>query len=142
MGATPKHILVPTDFSDCAERALDYACTLAQKLEATVHVVTAIGDLLVKRSARAAGPFENLIADKYDALEALVRARRAFVTIDTPIVKDADPRIAILEAADDVGADLIVMGTHGRSGIARAFLGSVAEEVVRRAACPVVTVRS
>lgn len=67
-------------------------------------------------------------------------AREAGLTVRT-LVKTGAPHEVIVAAADELGADLIVLGTHGRGGINRALLGSVADRVVRLAACPVVTVR-
>jgi nucleotide-binding universal stress UspA family protein len=68
--------------------------------------------------------------------------RRGAVQFGAPIIEAADPRDLILAAAARVDADLIVMGTHGRRGLSRFVLGSVAEDVVRRSPCPVLAVRS
>ena len=74
-------------------------------------------------------------------LEKLAGARSALAKFGRLIVLPGDARDAILQVADEIHADMIVMGTHGRRGISHLVLGSVAEEIVRRATCPVVTVR-
>ena len=140
---TPKQILVPIDFSEHSTRALDYACALAVKLEATVHVVTALGALLPELSvALTDAMIADLTAARRRALHDLVTARRATCPFGLIAVRSGDARDAILEAARQCHADLIVMGTHGRHGLARLVIGSVAESIVRRAACPVLTVRA
>lgn len=139
---TPQSILVPTDFSAGAETALDYACALAVKLGATVHVVNALGASLPELGVAMSQPMIDKLVDGHRAaLAKLVDPRRAQATIGTTLVRSGDARDAILEAAKIVGADLIVMGTHGRRGLSRFVLGSVTEDVLRRADCPVLAVR-
>ena len=141
----PKNILVPTDLSPHAEEALDYACELAVKLDATVHLVNVIGipalgvpELGV---AVTSTMIDSMIAENQKALDALV-ARHREARIGQVLMKTGDARDMIDQTAQEVGADLIVMGTHGRRGFSRALLGSVAETVVRTAPCPVLTIRS
>jgi nucleotide-binding universal stress UspA family protein len=136
----PKTILVPIDFSASSDRALDYACELASRCGATVHLLHSIGPALADLPLA-----EHVAADMMrasaDALKALADARASTARISPPFVKIADPRDAILAVARELPADLIVMGTHGRRGVARLMLGSVAEETVRRAPCAVLTLR-
>jgi nucleotide-binding universal stress UspA family protein len=137
----PKNILVPTDFSECATRALDYACELAQKLDATVHLVHSFGPgspemNLVLTSVM----IDTMRSGAAQALESLA-AGRSNVRFGNLDVVRGDPRDNILEVAQTLRADLIVIGTHGRRGFARVVLGSVAEHVLRRADCPVITLR-
>lgn len=136
-------ILVPVDFSQCSEQALDYAVELADKLGAAVHLLSVIGipsygvpELGVGVTATM---MDNLIADNQAALDALARPRK--LDSKNVIIRAGDARDVILQTAEELGADLIVMGTHGRRGISRALLGSVAEMVVRTAPVPVLTVR-
>jgi nucleotide-binding universal stress UspA family protein len=141
----PRTILVPTDLSEGAEEALDYACELGAKLGATIHLLNVIGipamgvpELGVALTSTV---IDSLIEDNQRSLDALVAAKRTKCTIGQALLKTGDARDAINETAKELGADLIVMGTHGRRGISRALLGSVAETVVRSAPCPVLTVR-
>jgi nucleotide-binding universal stress UspA family protein len=140
----PKLILVPVDFSAHAERALDYACELASKVGATVRLVHAVATppsgLQV---ALSEGILEGLVKEHREALDKLVAARQGSVTASfgAGTVEVGDPRDAIVATAAAVKADLIVMGTHGRRGLSRVVMGSVAEDVVRHAPCPVLVVR-
>jgi nucleotide-binding universal stress UspA family protein len=136
----PQTILVATDFSAHAEAALDLAISLADKLGAKITLLNVIGvpTLADVGVAVASTMIDRVIAENSEALDLL--ARRAAVPIDTQI-KIGDARDTIVETAQALGADLIVMGTHGRRGLGRLALGSIAESVVRIAPCPVLTVR-
>jgi glycine betaine transporter len=141
----PTNILVPIDFSEYSERALDYAVALAGKLDAKVHLVNVIGipalgvpELGV---AISAGMMDSIVKSNQAALDKLAETRRTKASIGSVILRTGDARELILGACAEVGADLIVMGTHGRRGVSRALLGSVAESVVRTAPCPVLTIR-
>lgn len=141
-GMLPTNILVPTDFSPCAEHALDYACALAAKLGAKLHIVNAIGGVFPDLPVALTDQMLTSIRDSSTtALARLVDARRAGVSFGEVRVIEGDARDVILQAATDVHADLIVIGTHGRRGLSRLLLGSVAEHILRRAPCPVLTVR-
>ncbi len=142
----PKSILVPTDLSDGAEQALDYACELAKALGATVHLVNVIGipalGVPELGLALTSTVIDQILMDNQSAIDKLAEPRRAAgVAIGQVLLKTGDARDLINQTAIELGADLIVMSTHGRSGITRALLGSVAETVVRSAPCPVLTVR-
>ena len=138
----PTNILVPVDFSACAERALDYACDLAGKLGARIHVINAIGAALPELSVALTDQMiSSLRHDNAAALDQLIEPRRKKAAFGEVTVVDNDARDAILQAARAVSADLIVIGTHGRRGLTRVLLGSVAEDVLRRAPCPVLAVR-
>jgi nucleotide-binding universal stress UspA family protein len=137
-----ENILVPTDFSPCSEQALDYALELAEKLGANVQLLHVIGipsygvpELGVGITATM---MDNLIADNQAALDELARTRKG---IGQTLVRAGDARDVILQTAEELKADLIVMGTHGRRGLSRALLGSVAEMIVRTSPVPVLTVR-
>jgi universal stress protein A len=139
---TPANILVPYDFSAHSERALDYACSLAAKLGARIHLAHAIGAGLPELSAVLT---DSMIAtmreQSLSELGKVATAREGIATFGKVMVEPGDARDGILTAARDCAADLIVMGSHGRRGISRLVLGSVAEEIVRRAPCPVLVVR-
>jgi nucleotide-binding universal stress UspA family protein len=137
-------ILVPTDGSDHARRAAEQAFSIAEALDATVHVL-GVADLY-----EAAGPFDaggvsqdfvERIADESRAHVDDVAEMATGVSVETH-VEIGTPRKAILTFADEYGADLIGMGTHGRSGVRRLVAGSVAEHVVRHADVPVLTARA
>lgn len=140
----PNKILVPTDFSEPSNAALEYAVTLAEKLGAGVHVVHAFelpivgfpdGTLTITAEMAS-----RIIDAAQKALDDLVEKYSARGFQLTTSLEQADPRDGVLAAAKKAGADLIVMGTHGRRGISRALIGSVAEGVVRRSTVPVLTV--
>lgn len=143
----PKNILVPTDLSEGAEEALDYACELATKIGATVHLLNVIGipalgvpELGV---ALTSTMIDSIIEENQNAIDALANAKRAAgcALIGNVLLKTGDARDVIDQTAKELDADLIIMGTHGRRGFSRMLLGSVAESVVRTAPCAVLTVR-
>lgn len=145
MPSLPSHILVPTDFSPSSEHALDYACDLAAKLGATVHVlnVVEIPALGVPElgAAMTADVIDHMLKDNEAELARTCREHATKAQLGPPLMRTGDARDVILHTADEVHADLIVMATHGRRGISRALIGSVAEMVVRLAPIPVLTVR-
>jgi nucleotide-binding universal stress UspA family protein len=140
----PKHILVPTDLSEGAEYALDYACELARLLGAQVHLlnVITIPALGVPELgvALTASMIDQLVVDNQAAIDQLALTH-CTKERGQAMVRTGDARDVINQTAKELGIDLIVMGTHGRRGISRALLGSVAETVVRSAPCAVLTVR-
>lgn len=133
-----KRILVPVDFSTCSNKALQYALPFARQFKADVvllHVVVphpAVPELgPVDMEAMSDGRAE------LDTLTEKVRARNRC----TALLRVGDPAREIVEAARESGADLIILSTHGRTGLAHVLLGSTAERVVRHARCPVLVVR-
>ncbi len=142
--ALPKIILVPTDLSPCAELALDYAVELAAKLDARIQLLNVV-DLHGFGIDYGVVLVEDVIASLREgnqrSLEKLVAARSTRVAFATPRVELGDPRMTIVDTAAMLPADLVVMGTHGRRGVTRLLLGSVAEAVSRSAPCPVLLVR-
>lgn len=141
-----KRILVATDFSVAAETALDDAIALASTLGARIYLVHAyqlpvVGfpdGVLVPVSAIASG----IVTSAEKALAACVARHRESSVEIAPLLRQADPREAVLAVAKEVSADLVIMGTHGRQGLARAIIGSVAESVVRSSPVPVMTVHA
>ncbi len=142
----PKNILVPTDLSEGAEEALDYAIELAAKLGAQIHVLNVVGipalGIPELGLAMAAATIDTVVVENQRALDELAARKSGTVTFGQVMLRTGDAKNTILQAAQEVGADLIVMGTHGRRGVKRALLGSIAEVVVRTASCPVLTVRT
>jgi universal stress protein A len=142
-----RSILVPTDFSAASERAVGYARALAATLGASVHLVHVLDRLLSPELAwaapaiEAAAIHERLYQEgrsKLAAVAATVEQSRVPATSE---VRSGAPAAEIIQAAVDYGADLIIMATHGRSGLSHLVLGSVAEQVIRHARCPVLAVR-
>ena len=138
---TLNHILVPHDFGDTSKTAMDYAIALARMFSAVLDV------LHVSDRAEPVIPAE-FPRELYDDLETTVRERLLTITnLDetTPSLdfhlRSGTAHAEILRFAREQRTDLIVMGTHGRGGVAHAVMGSVAEKVVRTAPCPVLTVR-
>ena len=134
-------ILVPTDGSEEMVRVMDYASELAEAHDATIHIVYAIhtasfASLPMETSWETVG---SLLREEGET--ALDAAKRQASTdrIETALV-EGPPSREIVEYAIQSGCDLIVMGTHGRGGLNRLLLGSVAERVVRSAPIPVMTV--
>lgn len=141
----PTHLLLPIDFSDSSTEALDYALALAEKLGAKITVMHAYETPMF---GYPEGAFitpevvQQMASSAQTALDAVIAQHSGRGVAMVPFLHNGDPRESIVTVAGELHADLIVMGTHGRRGIARALLGSVAEYVVRTAACPVLTVRS
>ena len=139
-----KHILVPTDLSEYADYALDYAIALAQKLQArltllyVIHLTPlAMGDIGV-----GLVPYlDEMGADAQQRMQALLnRVHQEGLQGETAVVQGV-PFQTIIDMAGDRDVDMIVMGTHGRTGLTHALMGSVAEKVVRLAPCPVLVTR-
>jgi nucleotide-binding universal stress UspA family protein len=141
-----KSVLVPVDFSDSSRTALDRAAALAEKLGAQVHLlhVWELPEALPREElesasgAHLASVLEKLAHDGLAAFTAEARARN--IPIQSASVEGGVTWRSIVRAAETAPHDLVVMGTHGRKGFARALLGSVTERVVRYAPCPVLSV--
>jgi nucleotide-binding universal stress UspA family protein len=136
-----KKILCPVDFDDNSMIALDAAAELARENDATLYLlhvvfnpVGAPGFPLEPRPVVSEEPSKL-------QLEDLARGRLKEKTRHEVLVKIGKPAEVINETAEEIGADLVVMSTHGREGVARFFLGSVAEHVVRGSTRPVLTIR-
>lgn len=144
-----RRILFPTDFSRRSERSLDMALEVADRFEAELHMLHAIvlhADDPNDPAHLFPDPEEirqrlEEIADRRMATSIASRGERGVQVIRSRR-RGISTAPVILEHADEIGADLIVMSTHGRRGIEHVLLGSVTEEVVRLAACPVLTVRA
>jgi len=138
-------ILVPFDFSPAAESALTWAADLNKSTGGgPLHIVRAINARPVgtaEANLQALVPNEAEIAELEDKMVAAARARDARATAKV-LVKLSAVGDIILDAARAENADLIVMGTHGRTGVRRLLLGSVAEHLLRHADCPVVSVHA
>ena len=139
-------ILVPMDFSSHASAALKLAVRMARDSGATVHVLHAYALPLALNSPYPVKIPETVLeALREEAArkleESLATVRDSGVKLESHLVH-ASPAAGICEAAEELGADLIVMGTRGLTGLAHVLLGSVAERTLRVAPCPVLTVKS
>jgi len=137
-----KSIVVPTDFGEAANGAIDLAIELGAKFGSKLTLVHAF-TLPVTDGAYGAGlswPIDDLAAAAKTELDCTLRRVRERYPAAEGFVVCGDPCSQILDAIETSGADLVVMGTHGRRGLSRVFLGSVAEKVVRLSPVPVVTV--
>jgi nucleotide-binding universal stress UspA family protein len=139
------HVLIATDFSPTAEHALAHGIALAQRFHSKVTIVHAFSIPLVSPAAGAVVPNEDVVLALSEAanknLDALVaRVREKGVEVEG-MLRVGFPDDEVLAAAEVRGTSLIVVGTHGRRGVRRLLLGSVAENIVRRAKVPVLVVR-
>lgn len=131
-------ILFPTDFSHCGDAALHFATSLARDSGAKLLIVH------VEEPPVAYGGGEMYYGMPEPATEDLKKMLEDIKPTDPEVPYEhhlitGDPSTAVARLAESEGVDLIVMGTHGRTGFSRLLMGSVAEAVVRRAPCPVLT---
>lgn len=136
-------ILVPTDFSDCSRSALKQAERLAKALGEKILLVHVIDPVsyYVSESLQWADLYERFATTVQPLLNGLIQeVEKESLEISAELVQGA-PYQEIVRKAEEVKVDLIVMGTHGRTGLPHFFLGSVAVRVLRMAPCPVLTVK-
>src|SRR5262245_9131051 len=139
-----KRILCPVDFSDSSSRALDHAAALTRWYDSTLtvlHVVPTFEPVPVRGDLGY--PLQLVTPLTREEVVAAIRRHldvAGFPRDVVPTARDGAPSITIIDEALTTKADLIVMGTHGRSGFQRLLLGSVTERVLREAPCPVLTV--
>ena len=142
---TITRILVPTDFGSASAAALDYARELAAATGATVYLLHVVDDIAARFTEfpfAQLGEIQTSTEESAKAqLDDLARTSRFQTPPHTAVLTSTSPASAIVGYAADERVDLIVMGTHGRGPVARMFLGTVADRVVRSAPCPVLTVR-
>lgn len=141
-------IVVPTDFSEHSDHAMRYARTLASEPGVSLHLLHVVDMPIVPVLWSADLYVPDLATREVEAIKdaerRLDRERAALaeqgVSVSTAVVLGHAAR-AITEHASEIGADLVVMSTHGRTGLAHLAMGSVAEQVVRTAPCPVLSLR-
>jgi nucleotide-binding universal stress UspA family protein len=136
---TPPQILVATDFSDGSEEAIAHAIDLAKQLGASLEILHVI-ELGVEDpfGGNVLGVDHRTAVDRM--LERLVQRAETAGLVCMGKIVDGNAAAEIPARARQIGARLIVVGTHGRTGLAHVVMGSIAERVVRHAACPVLTV--
>jgi universal stress protein A len=143
-----KHILAPIDFSADSLNALTYARDLAKQFRAELSILHVVDQTYLAGTPElsVANPqLARILDEQYRACDAQLERLSADIKKTgqrcRTLVKRGVPSLVIAATAKKMGADLIVMGTHGRTGLAHMLIGSVAERVVRSAHCPVLTVR-
>ena len=141
-----RRILCPTDFSDFSRRALDYAVAIAGWYQSTITVLHVFSTAPVAASAPGATDHEPIVLTRADRDQMLVEMQR-FIEVKPAegipveaMIREGSAASEILNQAVALSADLLVIGTQGRSGFERLLLGSVTEQVLRTAACPVLSV--
>ncbi len=137
-----RRVLLGTDLGHTSELATDRAFDLARRHGADLLVVSVIDPGDLRQTASRVGIRWDQVRDgRHEAAQALVARGRAMGVAVSFLVWTGDPGESIVSAAEAEGADLVVVGTHGRGTIGRLLLGSVSDHVVRNASCPVLVVR-
>jgi nucleotide-binding universal stress UspA family protein len=144
MDTPARRLVVPTDFSETADRALSKAIEMARALPARISLVHVFSPVVVLPPpidmVSLSTVFPRAQEKMEEALELrAAQVREAGVDCDTELV-EGSPHVEIVAFAEKVNAELIVVGTHGRGGLAHAVLGSVTERVIHRTTCPVLVV--
>ena len=140
-----QRILCPVDFSECSRQAAAYAVMIAGRWGASVTALNVLPPIPASLPAGGAGLFPSFaftpedLQEFRDEVDSFVRGTGIDVPLD-PVVAEGDAVEVITHMAGHLPADLLVMGTHGRSGLDRLVLGSVTEKMLRKAPCPVLTV--
>jgi nucleotide-binding universal stress UspA family protein len=149
---TFKHILIPTDFSESANKAIDYALPIAKQFQSRLSLIHVYEPIIYYADAPIGMPDvveieQNIRTSAEDSLRLIVdqhikprEAEYGPIAVERILVQ-GKPYLEILRAAFERRVDLIVLSTHGRSGLEHILMGSVTEKVVRKAPCPVLTVR-
>lgn len=139
-------LLVPVDFSDCSLRALDYALALAEQFGSKIILLHIVEPAVYPENYLVASPAldetnQNLLESARERLLALSQKRIGHRVPAETLARMGRAHSEIPDTAKALGADLIILGTHGYTGLKHVLLGSTAERVVRHAPCPVLTVR-
>jgi len=140
-----KNILFPIDFSECSEKVFPFALEMAQKFDAKLHLLFVARDISYLSTVDVAWELlRNTVAEVARAGENRMEAfcdkqLSAFPNYESKVVT-GDPADEIVKFANEQGIDLIVMGTHGRKGLDRTLMGSVADHVIKNASVPVFTI--
>jgi nucleotide-binding universal stress UspA family protein len=137
-------IVHPTDFSAASEYAFKLACSLARDHQSrliVLHVVTTLGPELITHGEAESQLEPETYQQRLWADLRSVRPADPAIAVEYQLA-EGDPAAEIVRAAQETAADLVVLGSHGRTGLQRLLMGSVAEQVIRRASCPVLTVKA
>lgn len=141
-----KKVLFPTDLSDAAAEAQLYACALAEQFGAELHILSVMQDMAMVSPdpnmpwVIPASSLEEIRLSLESALKAIPDAKWAEGRTIHRVLRSGTPFLEVVKYAEEQDIDVIVVGTHGRSGLTHMLLGSTAERIVRKAPCPVLTV--
>ncbi len=141
-----KKVLFPTDLSDAAAEAQRYACALAEQFGAELHIVSVMQDMAMVSPdpnmpwVIPASSLEEIRLSLETSLKAIPDPKWAEGKTIHRVLRTGTPFLEIVRYAQEQDIDVIVVGTHGRSGLTHMLLGSTAEKIVRKAPCPVLTV--
>lgn len=140
-------ILVPTDFSEFSKHSIRYACEFAQRFQAELHLLNVVEDIypIIPEPGTPAPMSGEYLAGLKESSERMMDSfplpdRGNDLSVVREVISGT-PFLEIIRYAKSEEIDMIVIGTHGRSGLIHALMGSVAEKVVRKSPCPVLTVR-
>ena len=136
-----KKILFPTDYSHLSDAALQHATTLARESNATLLIAHIEEPPIAYGGGEMYYGIPDPDRDEVQRMLAAVKPTDSSVAVQYHLLS-GDPAKEIVRLANDENVDMIIMGTHGRTGIGRMLMGSVAESVVRHAKCPVLTFKS
>ena len=151
-----QNILCPTDFSDLSAHALSFARSFAETYRAKLHLLHVVDEayqywtVMGTNGVPLGPPPDEMLAAARTGMSKFVATHFAAAALATGAAAPPDvvtevrlgrPFLEIIRHAREISADLIVLGTHGRSGLSHVLLGSVTEKVVRKSPCPVLTVR-
>lgn len=142
-----RKILLPTDFSSFAEHALDYAVSFAKEYDAKLYILHVIEDLAhvsyfeVFQVPMPANFIQDVEASAKAQIDKLLACDTLADVDKECVIRRGVPFVEILRASAELQVDMIIIATHGRSGLQQMFFGSTAEKVVRKAPCPVLSIR-
>jgi len=142
-----QRILVPTDFSEFSQCALRYGCELAQRFSAQLHLLNVVEEIypLIPDPGMTFPPPDTYVLETQEVAKKQIQTLppddlRGSLSIIREVVTGV-PFVEIVRYARENEIDMIVIGTHGRTGLAHVLMGSVADKIVRKSSCPVLTVR-
>jgi len=140
-------ILMPTDFSEHSKVAVPWAVDMAKKYNAELHIIhvfdeAALDAYFFNYSTTPGEYFEKIRNGFNGEVDAYFKGAETGDIMIVPVLANGNPFVEIVKYAKENGVDIIVMGTHGKTGMAHMLLGSITEKVIHKAHCPVLTVRN
>lgn len=140
-----KKILLPTDFSEWSKEAIEYTISLAVSYDAQIHILHVVDNVPVLAFHSIDLNSETVLRDSErqakEALDGLIKSHFTYNRNLVPVIRHGEASKEIVKYACEEGMDLIIMATHGRTGLAHVVMGSIAEKVVRHSEVPVLTIK-